>query len=74
AYLIAVKDRIAISSTFQDARITNFLAANGQAGFGAISYITNAGDTTTEGVDLVINYRHRFGDGGIFSGTLAGNY
>ena len=74
AYRIAVKDRIAISSTFQDARITNFLSANGQAGFGAISYITNAVDTTTEGVDLVINYRHQFGDGGIFSGTLAGNY
>lgn len=74
AYRIKVDDRIAISSTFQDARLTNFLAANGQAGFGALSFLTNAVDTTTEGVDLVINYRHRFDDGGTFSGTLAGNY
>ncbi|WP_315760760.1 TonB-dependent receptor plug domain-containing protein [Sphingomonas sp. Y38-1Y] len=74
AYRIDLDDRIAISSTFQDARLTNFLAANGQAGFGAISYLTNAVDTTTEGVDLVMHYRHRFGDGSSFSGTLAGNY
>lgn len=74
AYRIDLDDRIAISSTFQDVRLTNFLAANGQAGFGALSYITNAVDTTTKGVDLVINYRHQFGDGSTFSGTLAGNY
>lgn len=74
AYRIDLDDRIAISSTFQDTRLTNFLAANGQAGFGAISYLTNAVDTTTEGVDLVMHYRHRFGDGSSFSGTLAGNY
>lgn len=74
AYRIDLDDRIAISSTFQDARLTNFLAANGQAGFGAISYLTNAVDTTTEGIDLVMHYRHQFGDGSSFSGTLAGNY
>ena len=74
AYQIKVRDRIAISSTFQDARITNYLAANGQAGFSAISFVTNAVDTTTKGVDLVINARHRFGDGSRFTGTLAGNY
>lgn len=74
AYRIDLDDRIAISSTFQDARLTSFLAANGQAGFGAISYLTNAVDTTTKGIDLVMHYRHRFGDGSSFSGTLAGNY
>ncbi|QYF87378.1 TonB-dependent siderophore receptor [Brevundimonas sp. PAMC22021] len=74
AYRIAVEDRIAISSTFQDPRLTAFLAANGQGNFSAISYITNAVDTTTEGVDLVIAYRRAFADGGRVTGTLAGNY
>lgn len=74
AYRIKVRDRIAISSTFQDTRLTNFLAANGQSGFAALSFLTNAVDTRTQGIDLVVNYRHRFGDGSRFSGTLAGNY
>ncbi|MFS0773198.1 TonB-dependent receptor plug domain-containing protein [Sphingomonas sp. 1P08PE] len=73
-YRIRLRDRIAISSTFQDARLTSFLAANGQAGFSALSYLTNAVDTTTRGIDLVINARHRFSDGSLFAGTLAGNY
>ena len=73
AYQIKVRDRIAISSTFQDARLTSFLAANGQGNFSAISYLTNAVDTKTRGVDLVVNYRTRVADG-VFSATLAGNY
>lgn len=73
AYQIKVRDRIAISSTFQDARLTSFLAANGQGNFSAISYLTNAVDTKTRGIDLVVNYRARVADG-VFSATLAGNY
>ncbi len=73
AYRIKVRDRIAISSTFQDPRLTAFLAANGQGNFSALSYLTNAVDTNTRGVDLVVNYRTRVADG-MFSGTLAGNY
>ncbi len=72
AYRIEVEDRIAISSTFQDTRLTAFLAVNGQSGFSALSFITNAVDTTTEGVDLVVNYRRRFADESLFTGTLAG--
>lgn len=74
AYRIELRDRIAISSTFQDARLTGFLATNGQAGFSALSFVTNAVDTTTKGVDLVVNARHGFGDNSVLSGTLAGNY
>ncbi|MBD8546772.1 TonB-dependent receptor plug domain-containing protein [Sphingomonas sp. CFBP 8760] len=73
AYQIKVRDRIAISSTFQDTRLTSFLAVNGQGNFSALSYLTNAVDTKTRGVDLVVNYRTRIADG-MFSGTLAGNY
>jgi len=74
AYRIKVRDRIAISSTFQDARLTNYLAANGQSGFAALSFLTNAVDTETKGIDLVMNYRHRFGDRSRITATLAGNY
>jgi len=74
AYQIKVRDRIAISSTFQDTRLTNFLAANGQSGFAALSFLTNAVDTKTRGIDLVMNYRHTFHDGSRVTGTLAGNY
>jgi iron complex outermembrane receptor protein len=74
AYRIKVRDRIAISSTFQDARLTNYLATNGQSGFAALSFLTNAVDTETKGIDLVMNYRHRFGDGSRITATLAGNY
>jgi iron complex outermembrane receptor protein len=74
AYRIRLRDRIAISSTFQDARLTALLASRGAGNFSAISYITNAVDTDTKGVDLVVNARHRFNDGSLFTGTLAGNY
>lgn len=73
AYRVKMRDRLAISSTFQDARLTGFLAARGQGNFSAISYVTNAVDTTTEGVDLVVSFR-RPSLGGLFTGTLAGNY
>lgn len=73
AYQIQVRDRIAISSTFQDARLTAFLAAGGQGNFSAISFLTNAVDTKTRGVDVVLHYRTRLA-GGVLSGTLAGNY
>lgn len=71
-YRIAVRDRIAISSNFQDARLAAFLAAGGQSGFGALSFLTNAVDTTTRGVDLVATYRLPVA-GGDFAATLAGN-
>ncbi|MBB3825617.1 iron complex outermembrane receptor protein [Xanthomonas arboricola] len=74
AYRIELRDRIAISSTFQDARLTSYLAANGQSGFAAISFLTNAVDTTTRGLDLVVNYRRVFDEGSVLTGTFAGNY
>ncbi|MGE6692704.1 MULTISPECIES: TonB-dependent receptor plug domain-containing protein [Sphingobium] len=74
AYRIKLRDRIAISSTFQDSRLTSYLAANGQGNFSAISYLTNAVDTTTKGIDLIVSYRHRFADGSNLRAILAGNY
>ncbi|MEN5290574.1 TonB-dependent receptor plug domain-containing protein [Stenotrophomonas lactitubi] len=74
AYQIKVKDRIAISSTFQDTRLTDYLASQGQVGFAAISYLTNAVDTQTRGIDLVVNHRAQFAWGGRLDTTLTGNY
>jgi iron complex outermembrane receptor protein len=57
AYRIRIKDRIALSSSFQDSRITQLLAANGYPAIGAVSYMTNAIDTTTSGIDVTSSYR-----------------
>lgn len=62
-YQIRLRVRSAISSTFQDARLTSFRVANEQAGFSALSYLTNAVNTTTRGIDLVIDAHHCFSDG-----------
>lgn len=74
AYRIELTDRIVISSNFQSAALTNFLAGQGVAGIASASYLTNAVDTTTEGVDLTIRSRSDFGDRGILTATLAANY
>lgn len=72
-YRVQVDDRIVISSNFQDARITNFLASRGFPGIGAVAYITNAVDTTTKGIDATASYRVALGDLGRLSATLAAN-
>jgi iron complex outermembrane recepter protein len=73
-YRIAVDDRIALSSTFQDARVTTLLAANGFPGIAAASYLTNAVDTTGQGIDVALRYVFAAGDFGRFTATLAANY
>lgn len=72
-YRIAIDDRIAISSQFQDARITALLAQNGFPGISAVSYLTNAVDSVTRGVDVTANARFPFATGTL-TGTLAANF
>jgi iron complex outermembrane receptor protein len=74
AYRIELDDRIALSTTFQDARITTLLTSLGYPGIQSVSYMTNAIDTTTEGVDLTARYRFDLGGAGSLTATLAGNY
>ncbi|MBY0509954.1 MAG: TonB-dependent receptor, partial [Rhodospirillaceae bacterium] len=74
AYQIKVRDRMALSSTFQDTRITNFLAAQGFPGIGAVSYMTNAIDTRTRGVDVTARYKWDLAEKGMLTTTFAGNY
>lgn len=74
AYQIELTNRIVLSSTFQDTRITDYLATQGISGVGAVSYMTNAIDTTTRGVDLTARYRFELGGAGQLTATFAGNY
>lgn len=73
-YQIDIRDRLALSSTFQDVRVTNLLASRGFAGIGAVSYMTNAIDTNTKGIDLTSSYRHVIKDQGTLTVTAAANY
>jgi iron complex outermembrane receptor protein len=70
-YRIAIDDRIAISSQFQDARITSLLARNGFPGISAVSYLTNAVDTVSHGVDITANGRFPFATGTVTAGLAA---
>jgi iron complex outermembrane receptor protein len=74
-YLIKVKDRISITSTFDvvaaDIVAQPALAAVGVGG--AVAYFTNGFDTKTKGIDAVASYRTDLA-GNPFSLTLAYSY
>jgi iron complex outermembrane receptor protein len=74
AYHIDIDDRIAISSTFQDVRVTNLLAAAGNSGIGGASYLTNAVDTNTVGVDFTAQYILDLAEKGVLTITGGANY
>lgn len=73
AYRIRIGDRIALSSAFQDSRISQLLATNGYSGVGAVSYMTNAIDTTTRGVDVTASYRIKLQQAGNLTINAAAN-
>jgi iron complex outermembrane receptor protein len=55
-YKIAIEDRIVFSGNFLGAAVENLLSANGIPGVNGARYFTNAVDTRTEGLDVVLNY------------------
>ena len=55
-YNIAISDRIVLSENFIGTGIVNFFAQNGLTGIGGGRYFTNAIDTRTNGLDVVVNY------------------
>lgn len=73
AYQIKLKDRIVISSNFQNPALTSFLASQGLPGIAAVAYLTNAVDTTTRGLDFTARYRTDFGRAGKLTATFAAN-
>ncbi len=60
-YHISIDDRIVLSGNFTDVSVRNFLAANGFPGVGGGRYFTNAIDTKTKGVDVILGYGTSFG-------------
>lgn len=71
-YYIKVKDRIVLTGNFSqdDDAIGNILVDNH---IDQAQFFTNAIDTRTKGVDVIISYADNIGPGKI-SATLAGNY
>ena len=55
-YDVKIEDRIVLSGNFIDVSVRNLLAANGIPGVSGARYFTNAIDTRTKGLDVVLNY------------------
>lgn len=74
AYRIAIKDRLALSSLFSDTRITTYLASQGYTGVNGVTFMSNAIDTTTKGLDVTSSYRLPMAERGTLVITASGNY
>jgi iron complex outermembrane receptor protein len=64
-YRIDIADRVVLSENLTQTAVRDFLAANGEPGIGGGRFFTNAIDTRTTGVDVVVNYGLNFGSNGI---------
>ncbi|GFM58222.1 TonB-dependent receptor [Pseudomonas capsici] len=76
-YRIDIRDRISLSSNLVlNNAATSYLQANGvtDINYTSVRYFTNATDTSTDGVDLVANYRYQFDNGVDWNSTLGYNY
>ena len=63
AFLIKIKDRIALSETLSGAAVTAVLNAAGITNASQVRFFTNALDTTTKGFELTANWRGRVTNG-----------
>lgn len=71
AYFVGIKDRVVLTGAFEDTDPD--IGAELQAlGVGAAQFFTNAVDTRTMGVDIVLSYSRRLGAGRL-QATFAGN-
>jgi iron complex outermembrane receptor protein len=73
-YRIDIDDRIILSENLTGAAVRNFLAARGFPGTDGGRYFTNAIDTKTDGVDLVVRYDFDLTSLGTLGATFAYNY
>ena len=72
-YYITIKDRIVFSDNFIGTQVTALLQANGYTGIQGGRYFTNAIDTKTQGVDVVVNYGFDLTDAGFLRLTAGYN-
>ncbi|QTT88513.1 TonB-dependent receptor plug domain-containing protein [Pseudomonas chlororaphis] len=76
-YHIDIRDRVSLSSNLVlNNTAIDYLKANGVGNINYTSarYFTNATDTSTDGLDLVANYRYQLDNGIRWSSTLGYNY
>jgi len=74
AYRIDVDDRIVLSENLTQANVRSYLTAQGFIGVGGGRFFINGVDTTTKGVDVVVNWPLNLAGAGRFDFTLAGNF
>ena len=74
AFHIDIRNRIVLSENLTQVNVRDFLTANGFPGVGGGRFFINGVDTTTKGVDVVLNYPWNLGSAGRFDLTVAGNY
>ena len=63
AYRIKLRDRITRTSDLQSDAATAYLAAIGRTDIQSVAYLANLLDTTTTGLDLVVNHDRAFAGG-----------
>lgn len=73
AYRIDIDDRIVLSENLTQDNVRAYLQSLGFIGVGGGRFFINGVDTTTEGVDIVMNYPWRSGLG-TFDFTLTANF
>ncbi|MGJ9419139.1 TonB-dependent receptor plug domain-containing protein [Massilia sp. CMS3.1] len=74
AYRIKIRDRIVLSENLTQVNVRNYIASQGFIGVGGGRFFINGVDTTTDGVDIVMNWPINAGQAGRFDATLAANF
>jgi iron complex outermembrane receptor protein len=74
AYRIKIRDRIVLSENLTQANVRDYIAAQGFVGVGGGRFFINGVNTTTDGVDIVMNWPVNAGAAGRFDTTLAANF
>jgi iron complex outermembrane receptor protein len=74
AYDIKIKNRIVLSENLTATNVRDFLTKQGFIGVGGGRFFINGVDTTTKGLDVVLNWPMNAAELGKFDFTVAGNY
>lgn len=74
AYRIKVRDRIVLSENLTQTNVRNFLTSQGFIGVGGGRFFINGVNTTTQGVDVVVNWGASVQEYGKFDYTVAANF
>jgi iron complex outermembrane receptor protein len=74
AYRIEIDDRIVLSENLTQANVRDYLQSLGFVGIGGGRFFINGVDTTTDGVDVVMNYPLNTQSAGRFDFTLTANW